>query len=157
VKQPIALALMMTGLLLGGPARAGDLLTTGDTFPALQAVDQHGEAYVFEPGTNAVLIAFEMGAARAANRLLAEQSPEYLDDHQAVYVANIYGMPGIGRRFALPKMRKYPHRIVLADEENLLTPFPHRKGLITVLELDDAAVIRSVSFWNPTEEPLSLP
>lgn len=147
----------MAGLLLGSQARADGMLAAGDAFPAFEASDQHGIAYVFEPGTRMVLIAFEMGAAKAANRVLADQSPSFLDDHQAVYIANIHGMPGIGRRFALPKMRRYPHRIVLADDATLLTPFPHRKGLVTVLNLDAAAVIRSVSYWNPGEKPLSLP
>lgn len=157
MQYPILLGLLLTGLLFGSSAGAGETLATGDAFPLFEATDQHGEAYVFEPGTRTFLIAFEMGAAKAANRVLAEQPPEYLDHHRAVYVANIHGMPGIGRRFALPKMRKYPHRIVLADGKDLLEPFPHRKGLVTVLHLDDTAAIRSVDFWNPAEESLVLP
>ncbi|MGE0621930.1 MAG: hypothetical protein AB7I04_10100 [Pseudomonadales bacterium] len=149
------LVMLVCGLL-SRTALGGALLGPGDPFPPFQAEDQHGKAYTFEPGARAVLIAFQMSAAKAANRYLAEQPAEYLDDHAAVYIANIYGMPGIGRRFALPKMRTYPHRIVLADGKDLLTPFPQQAERVTVLSLDEAGVIRSVSYWNP-ETALVLP
>lgn len=156
MKRSIATLLWVAALLLGSPALGAESLNTGDPFPPFTAQDQHGVPFNFEPGIQTVLIAFEMGSSKAANRVLAELPEDYLDEHSAVYVSNIHGMPGIGRRFALPKMRKYPHRIVLADEENLLAPFPHRKGLVTVLELDDAGMIQSVGYWNPGEEPLIL-
>jgi len=63
-------------------------------------------------------------------------------------------MPTIGRYFALPRMRKYPHRIVLADTEHLLDPFPRKKDRVTVIRLNDEALVRSISFWNPEEDGL---
>ena len=155
--RPAVLLALLAASLAGAPVHAAEILGPGDPFPAFEASDQHGEAYTFEPGTRAVLIAFEMSAAKAANHVFAAEPEDYLDDHDAVYIANIYGMPGIGRHFALPKMRKYPHRIILADGKDLLTPFPHEDKRVTVLELDGAGVIRSVGYWNPGEEPLSLP
>ena len=44
--------------------------------------------------------------------------------HFLGFIANVYGMPAIGRFFAMPKMKKYPHRIMLADAEGLLDEFP---------------------------------
>jgi len=46
--------------------------------------------------------------------------------------------------------------VVLADGKDLLTPFPQQAGRVTVLSLDEAGVIRSVSYWNP-ETALVLP
>ncbi len=148
--------LPLLSIVLLGPAATAATLGPGDAFPAFESTDQHGVAYTFEPGTQVVLIAFEMSAAKAANRYLAAQPATYLDDHQAVYIANIYGMPAIGRHFALPKMRKYPQRIVLADGEDLLSPFPRQEKRVTVLGLDDAGMIRTVGYWNP-EEALVFP
>lgn len=143
--------------VLSGPFALGEaLLGVGDPFPAFHAADQHGVDYTFEPGTRAVLIAFEMSAAKAANRYLSAQPATFLDDHGAVYIANIYGMPGIGRHFALPKMRKYPQRIILADGKDLLSAFPRQQERVTVLGLDDTGAIRTVGYWNP-EEALVLP
>lgn len=160
MKQPIVLLIALLTLVTASVASRtalGDVpLGSGDPFPAFQAEDQHGVAYTFAPGTRVILIAFEMSAARAANRYLAAQPQGFLDAHRAVYIANIYGMPGIGRHFALPKMRRYPHRIVLADGRDQLTPFPHRAERVTVLTLDGAGVIRTVGYWDP-EEALTLP
>ena len=160
MKRPACAALLLALAALAavspsaGAAGSAELLKPGDRFPGFAAEDQHGAAYRFQPGTRAVLIAFDMGSARAANKVLAALGSGYLDDRQAVYVANIHGMPGIGRRFALPKMRKYPHRIVLADDETLLSPFPQQDGRITVVRLDDAGVVVRIDFWDPKNEGL---
>ena len=73
-----------------------------------------------------------------------------------VFLSNIYGMPGIGRVFALPKMRKYPHRIMLADEEGLLDNYPAEKSMVTIFKLDAGKKISEIAFWDPRkgEPPL---
>ena len=68
-------------------------------------------------------------------------------------MANIHGMPGIGRMFAMPKMRKYVHRIILGDDEALIAKFPEQKGKVTVLKIDGGK-ISSVRYWKPGDEPL---
>ena len=40
-------------------------------------------------------------------------SAGFLEKHQAVYVTDSHTMPSVARVFALPKMLKYPQRIVL--------------------------------------------
>ena len=139
---------MITALLSIG-AYGVELLQVGAPFPGLNAKDQHDKEYQFKPGTRAVLIAFDMATGKKANKYLANQGAEFLPSHKAVYVANINGMPGIGRFFALPKMRKYPHRIILADSEHLLDPFPQKQGHVTVVRLDDSAKVQAITFWNP--------
>ena len=71
----------------------------------------------------------------------------------AVYVTNIHGMPGIGRMFAMPKMKKYAHRIVLGDDEALIAKFPEEKGKVTVLKLNGGKVT-AVSYWTPGAESI---
>ena len=67
-------------------------------------------------------------------------------------IANIYGMPGIGRFFAMPKMRKYPHRIMIADAEGLLDNYPQEDDVVTLFELDKEGEIKTISFWNPESD-----
>ncbi len=146
--------LIMSLVLLSMSASAADVLEVGDTFPEFTANDQHEREYRFEPGTKAILIAFDMATGKKANAILANREAGFLDHNSAVYIANVYGMPAIGRFFAIPKMKKYPHRIVLADEINLLSPFPREENRITVIRLNDSAVVQSIAFWDPREEPL---
>lgn len=149
-----SLSLFMMSILLSASVSATELLSAGDQFPGLQAQDQHGNAYQFEAGTRTLLVAFDMAAGKSASKYLAKQDPDFLNDNGIIYVANIYGMPGIGRFFALPKMRKYPYRIVLADGEHLLDPFPRKQDHVTVVHLDQSAEIQSIDFWNPKTETL---
>ena len=71
----------------------------------------------------------------------------------AVYLANIHGMPGIVRAFAMPKMRKYAHRIILGDDAALIAKFPEQKGKVTVIKLASGKVA-SVTYWEPGTTPV---
>jgi hypothetical protein len=66
-------------------------------------------------------------------------------------------MPGIGRTFALPKMRKYPHRIILADEEHFLDRYPTEDGKLTLFRLDDAGKITEIKFIDPEKLGAAFP
>ena len=79
----------------------------------------------------------------------------YLGSKKAVYMANIFGMPGIGRMFAMPKMKKYNHQIILADDEALITRFPQQTGKVTVLTLSDGKV-SSIDYWAPGTEGIDV-
>jgi hypothetical protein len=56
--------------------------------------------------------------------------------------------------FALPKMKKYPHRIILGDDANLLTPFPQQAGKVTVIKLSNG-IVQSISYWDPATEQVT--
>lgn len=137
-------------------ARAADTLKSGDVVPAIQAKDQHDQPFTLGDDVQWLLITFDMGTGKAMNGYLQKKGASFLPDHNAVFVSNIHGMPGVGRMFALPKMRKYPHRIVLADEEHLLDPFPRQDDCVTVLKLGAGRTVEGISFWNPRSGELPL-
>jgi hypothetical protein len=85
--------------------------------------------------------------------VLTTVGPENLVRKQVVYLANIHGMPAIGRAFAMPKMKKYSHRIILGDDAALIARFPEETGKVTVLALKGGK-IESVKYWNPGTDPL---
>jgi hypothetical protein len=132
-------------------AWAGEL-AVGDAVPAFSAKDQFGKAFKFEAGLRFLLLGFDMGTGKQANQKLAELGAGWLEKHGATYVLDIHTMPAVARFFALPKMQKYPHRIVLAETESLLAAFPHQPEKITVLALTPAGKIREFRYWNPAAE-----
>jgi predicted transcriptional regulator len=145
-------ALCVASIFIGSMASAATL-EVGDSFPPLANMqDQHEVAYAVPEDTQYIAVAFTMSDGKAANRYFEAQGAEFLPSKDAVFIANIYGMPGIGRFFAMPKMRKYPHRIMLADEEGLLDAFPQEEDAVTIFELDDRGQIKAISFWNPKSE-----
>lgn len=50
--------------------------------------------------------------------------------------------------FAIPKMKKYSHRIILGDDEALIARFPQQAGKVTVLKLSNGKVA-GISYWTP--------
>jgi spermidine/putrescine-binding protein len=143
----LACFFLVAGRLTAAP------LTPGDAFPTLKGMqDQHEVSYALPKGVKHVAVAFTMSVGKSANKALAEKGASFLPDSKAVFIANIYGMPAVGRFFAMPKMRKYPHRIMLADAEGLLADFPQKENVVTVFDLDTAGKIIDVRYWNPNLE-----
>lgn len=127
-------------------------LKPGDAFPEFEAQDQHEKAYEIPTDTKYVAVTLAMGSGKKANKFFSEKGAEYLPKNKAVILSNIYGMPSIARLFAMPKMQKYPHRIMLADEKGLLDNFPEEKGKVTIFDLDASGKIISIKFWDPDSE-----
>ena len=125
---------------------------SGDRVDAFSAEDQHGKAFTFEPSkVRFLLVSHDMDTGKAANGHLTTLGDHYLPGKNAIYLANIHGMPGVGRMFALPKMRKYVHRIILGDDAALIAKFPEEKSKVTVLKLSRGKVT-SIKYWNPATE-----
>ncbi len=150
------LAFAVAGLGFAPAARAADTVTAaetyqiGDTFAPFTTKDQHEKDYAFEPGfVRLVVVSFEMSAGKDANAFFAEKGAAFLDEQKAVFIANIYGMPAIGRFFALPKMKRYPHRILIADAETFLARYPYQPGKLTALRLDASSRITAIEFADP--------
>lgn len=153
--NPLLRSLLLAATL-ATVAFAAEPYKPGDLFEPFTTKDQHDQSYRLEPGVRTVIVSFAMGSGKDANAYLEKQPARFLADHKAVFVANIHGMPGVGRMFALPKMKKYPHRILLADAENFLDRYPSQKDRLTVFTLDPAGKIESIRFVNPEKEMPSI-
>jgi len=146
------LATSILALFLGTLAAHADPYAKGDAVKPFTAKDQHEQAYTFDAkSTRYLLVSHDMETGKKANGALTVLGKDHLTGKKAVYIANIHGMPGIGRMFALPKMKKYNHRIILGDDAALIANFPVQQGKVTVLELDNGKV-RSVQYWDPATE-----
>lgn len=121
----------------------------GDDVGSFTAEDQHGNAFTFDPRTSRfLLVSHDMETGKKANAVLTTLGKDHLDGRKAVYLANIFGMPGIGRAFAIPKMKKYSHRIILGDDAALISRFPQQEGKVTVLKISGGKVA-AISYWTP--------
>ena len=144
----LAGAALSLGITLAAPYEAGSQVQS------FSAKDQHEKAFTLKPAdTRFLLVSHDMETGKKANAALNALGKDYLGSKQAVYVANIHGMPGIGRMFAMPKMKKYVHRIILGDDEALIAKFPEQKDKVTVLKLD-AGKVTSITYWTPDAEAL---
>jgi len=140
----------LLSLLLISTNLNGATLEKGSSLPEFQATDQHEVDYPFPGDTQFVAVTFTMSSGKKANKFFSGKGKDYLPANKAVFLSNIDGMPKVARVFAMPKMQKYPHRIMLADQKGLLDPFPQEKGMVTILTLDKNRKILDIKFWNPT-------
>ncbi len=139
----LATTTLSIGIALAAP------YAEGSKVESFSAKDQHEQAFTLKPAeTKFLLVSHDMETGKKANAALNALGKDYLGTKKAVYVANIHGMPGIGRMFAMPKMKKYVHRIILGDDAALIAKFPEQKDKVTVLKLSDGTVT-SVSYWTP--------
>ena len=154
---PVLLWLSITAVFLLLNNLMASALEVGEQLPSIEAKDQFGKPFNSnQQDLSYLLVSFDMSTGKQANRALAKKSASFLEDNKAAFIANIHGMPWIGKKFALPKMRKYPHRIILADEAGLLDEIPQRSGQVTVLNLNPEGVIEKIHFWEPKDSSLSL-
>lgn len=139
--------------MCAGAVRAAEPYKVGDTLESFSVTDAKGVAYTYEPGALSwLIVSYTMSPGKAVNGYLAGKPADYLETHRAALLANIYGMPQIGRFFALPKMKKYAHRILLADDEALLARHPRKDDRVTVFALDAKGVITAIRHLDPDKE-----
>jgi hypothetical protein len=151
--RPLAAVLVLASALALRAVDTPKPYAVGDAFAGFSTRDQHDQPFTYAAGdTRVVIVSFVMGTGKAANAFFERQPANFLAEHRALFIANIHGMPGIARTFAMPKMRKYPHRILLADAENFLARYPQQPDRLTVLALDEAGKIAAIRFIDPKSE-----
>lgn len=144
----LSVAAITMGIALAAP------YAEGSKVEPFTAKTQHEKNFTLQPSdTRFLLISHDMETGKKANAVLTTVGPANLASKKVVYLANIHGMPGVGRMFALPKMRKYSHTIILGDDAGLIAKFPEQTNKVTVLKLADGKV-SSVQYWAPGAEPL---
>ncbi|MDA7866117.1 hypothetical protein N9A70_05025 [Akkermansiaceae bacterium] len=143
------IALLFPLLLANASADPYEL---GSKVKSFTAKDQHGKEFTLGKETRFLLLSDDMATGKLANAALTKKGAEYLPKKKAVYVANIFGMPAIGRMFAFKKMKTYQHRIIYGDDKDLMTPFPKHPAHVTVLRLDGEGKVTRISYWNPEKE-----
>lgn len=126
----------------------------GDALPEISAQDQFGTNFILTTNVQFLLVAMEMDCSKVANQRLAPLGADFLKTNRAAYLMDVHTMPAVARFFAFPKLRRYPHPIVLADSATMLTNMPVQAGRVSVLKLS-AGRIEKISYWNPVNEDLT--
>ncbi len=141
----------VVAVLVGG-LRAAEM-RVGEVLPAFAVKDAKEQPYDYAPGALKLLVvSYTMPTGKAVNKYLEAKGATYLEGYQAAFLADIHGMPQIGRLFALPKMKKYPHRILLADSDTLLAAHPRQEDKVTVFHFDAKGAITQIRFLDPDKE-----
>lgn len=109
--------------------------SVGQSVSPLDLNDQFGKRHSLKVMPHTLIMAFEKGTGATVNEYLAAQGKGYLTKVNAAFIADISQMPNfITQAFALPKMRKYPHVVLLIQDEEQGLKFPAEEDKITVMK-----------------------
>lgn len=107
----------------------------GQSVMPLDLNDQFGKRITLKAMPKTLIMAFEKGTGATVNEYLTVQEKGYLSKNKAAFVADISQMPKfITESFALPKMRKYTHTVLLIQDEEQGFNFPAQEEKITVMK-----------------------
>lgn len=122
-------------VLLLGLSVWGAPYKVGQSVMPLDLNDQFGKRYTLKAMPKTLIMAFEKGTGMTVNEYLNTQEKGYLAKNKAAFVADISQMPKfITESFALPKMRKYNHTVLLIQDEEQGLNFPYQEDKITVMK-----------------------
>jgi hypothetical protein len=95
--------------------------TQAQPLPAQTFEDQWEKPVALDESVNWLIVSLSMDAGDMVKQSLDTLELRDLDAYQAVYLADISGMPSlISKLFAIPKMRDYSFRMALAKDEEAL-------------------------------------
>lgn len=125
-------------------------LKKGEPFPTLNLVDQFDEKIeIGQENNTTLLISFEKDISKKINAFLKEKKPEFMKNHNLLYISDISSMPSfVTSWFALPKMKELPFKIALIYEEEVAESINKEEGKISVINLRNNHV-ESIKFVEP--------
>lgn len=144
------LSLACAAVAFAAPA---DLYKAGDTFVGFTAVDQHGTAFTFKPGSAKFVVFDTPGEGGPAE---SPQDPNWFEKHQALMVVNLTELSALKRRVARSRMESKPFRLLVVDDKNVAAKFPRQKEKFTVLLVDEQGKITDIRYAAPGKELLTL-
>jgi hypothetical protein len=140
-----AAALMLLCLL----STAALALEPGDRLAPWTLLDQHDVPYTLSEQTRVLLVARDMDGAKLVNAALEDKPKGYLEQRQAIFLADVSRMPRIiATLFALPKMRDYNYRILLDRDARIAPRYQAGEGEVLLLQLDGLQVVSQQVLTN---------
>ena len=129
-------------------------LSVGSDVSNVTIKDQFEKSNTISAETKTILFASDKDMSDILKEYLLSKEGDILTKNNAIYVADISGMPSLISKFiALPKMKKYPFSVMLLDDTNK-DYFAKQEGKIIVYTLDNAKVtqISTISTAKELEE-----
>jgi hypothetical protein len=137
-------------------AASAEPLRPGMPMPEIRLTDQHDVEKTIASGVRYVVFTRDMDAGNMVKEALAENGGSILETADAIYIADISGMPAfVTKVFAVPAMRKRGYPIVLDRDGKATSGVPSEEGKITVLDLG-AGAIAQIRYVASAEELRSV-
>jgi hypothetical protein len=142
IRLSLLLLTMVSNLLHADPLKIGDML------PDSLFYDQHEKPHKLNGQIQLLIFAHTKQMGALMTDILADAKPDLLQEHNAIYLADISGMPSLIARFiALPKMRKIDAPICLVREAKDAIWLPKMEDKLTLVKLA-AGQVKAISYTS---------
>ena len=145
IKKVLFLALFATALF-------SNSFNVNSNIGSFELADQFEKKHTVNADVQTMIVSFEKDTSAGINEFLSTKEKGFLESNNAVFIADISGMPSlITSFFALPKMKKYNYNILLIYDENEKR-FLKKEERLTVYKLENG-VITSVQYVEKKDIP----
>jgi len=146
MKRKLNLAILLfLGLSVG--ALHAETVAVGSPMPSYTLADQFGEEHTLAKETRYVLVVSDRELSKQVNAWLAEKGEGYLGEQTMEYVSDISPMPKmVTKLFALPKMKKYPFKMLLWREDGMADTYPRQEGRLALFALDEDHMVTAIHY-----------
>ena len=142
--------LLISTIFLGLTAFANPL-AVGNDLPALKIKDQFEKEHTVDANVKTIIFSASKTEGTTIKDFLLSKDKEFLTKNNAVYIADITGMPSLITKFvAMPKMKDYPFSVLLIDEANK-NLIPVKEDTISIISLNNSKVT-DVKYVKTAEE-----
>ncbi len=138
---------IVIALLLSTLSMLAQAANVGDSLKPWTLSDQYDQPYTLNDKTQILLVARNMDGAKVVKEALKDKG--YLEARNAVFVADIQGMPSlIGKLFAIPAMRDYSYRVLLDRDGSVAANYPGAQDKVLWLQMDNGKLVSQQEFAN---------
>ena len=139
-------------LLLSALSMLAQAADIGESLTPWTLNDQYDQPYTLNEQTRILLVARNMDGAKLVKAALKDQPKGYLEARNAVFLADVHGMPSlIGKFIAIPAMRDYSYRVVLDRDGKVAANYPGAEDKVLWLQLDNGTLVSRQEFASADE------
>jgi len=120
----------------------------------LKLNDQFEKSHSLKSTTTKVIFAFSKDMAHTCNDFFVTKNPTYLEDNNAIFVADVSAAPSLIRSmFIMPGLRDFEHKVLILEEKSIAAPYRANQNVekIIIVEVKDG-IIKNIETVNTVDE-----
>ena len=126
----------------------------GNSLETLVLNDQHEKPQSLSADTKKVIFAFSKDMGHMSNEYFNKQDPNFLVEHNAVFIADVSGAPSLIRSmFIMPGLKDFKHPVLVIEDKNVAASYRIDENSEKLMILDvDNFIITNISYVASEDE-----
>ncbi|MGB5965829.1 MAG: hypothetical protein WBF77_03920 [Sulfurimonadaceae bacterium] len=126
----------------------------GNSLETLVLNDQHEKPQSLSADTKKVIFAFSKDMGHMSNEYFNKQDPNFLVEHNAVFIADVSGAPSLIRSmFIMPGLKDFKHPVLVIEDKNVAAGYRIDENSEKLMILDvDNFIITNISYVASEDE-----